>query len=80
MDKEIYMLTKLQMDGFEEEGSWIDGMAAGAFTTMWGNEIEIKPEDLSSYVVNTQANLQATEDKDGNLVGLPIDDWGHSMG
>ena len=60
------------------DGSWIDGMAAGEFITMLGRKIEVEQADLKQYVINTNANLTETQDKDGNLVGLPIDQMDHA--
>jgi hypothetical protein len=62
------------------DAKWIDGMAAGAFTDMWGYEFEIKPEDLAEYVLKTRMALQSTRDAAGNVIGFPIDAMNHNRG
>lgn len=56
-----------------ETGKPIDGMAAGEFRDMWGRVLEIKPEELSVYIKNTNAALKSTADESGEIVGFPID-------
>lgn len=55
----------------------MDGMAAGTFTSMWGDEITFLPEELSEYVRNTKRVLSSTKDSNGSVVGLPIDQDAH---
>jgi hypothetical protein len=57
-----------------------DGMASGSFVDMLGRPAIIKREDLAQYVVNTKANIEATRDASGNVVGLPIDWMNHNHG
>jgi hypothetical protein len=57
-----------------------DGMAVGDFVDMYGRSISIKREELEQYVANTKANLGATRDAAGNIVGLPIDTLNHDKG
>lgn len=56
-----------------ETGKPIDGMAAGNFRDMWGRGLEIKPEELATYIKNTNAALKSTVDESGQIVGFPID-------
>jgi hypothetical protein len=57
-----------------------DGMAAGVFVDMWGQDVIIRPEDLAIYVANTKAALASTLDSEGNVVGFPIDAIDHRGG
>lgn len=62
------------------DGSWIDGIAAGTFVDMWGQEVTISPADLEDYVKNTRRAIKATRTESGETVGLPIDARGHDHG
>lgn len=62
------------------EGRWFDGFAPGEFTDMWGNYVEVKPDELAIYVENTLAAIEATRAESGELVGLPIDAEYHDRG
>lgn len=55
----------------------MDGMAAGTFVSMWGDEITFLPEELQEYVRNTKRILSSTKDSNGAVVGLPIDQDAH---
>lgn len=55
----------------------MDGMAAGTFVSMWGDEVTFAPEELSTYIKNTQRVLNSTKDSNGQIVGLPIDQDAH---
>ena len=55
----------------------IDGLAAGKFTAMSGDEVEFKAEDLEAYVANTNAIIESTKTEGGEIVGLPIDKNAH---
>jgi len=55
----------------------IDGLAAGKFTAMSGDEVEFKAEDLQAYVDNTNAIIESTKTEGGEIVGLPIDKNAH---
>lgn len=57
-----------------------DGMAAGTFTSMEGRVVEFASEELAAYVKNTQKALESTKDKNGEIVGLPIDGRNHDHG
>lgn len=57
-----------------------DGMAVGDFVDMYGRSISIRREELEQYVANTKANLEATRDTAGDIVGLPIDTLNHDKG
>lgn len=52
---------------------YIDGLAAGTFTAMSGDEVTFKPEELEDYVKNTQEIINSTKTESGEIVGLPID-------
>ncbi len=56
----------------------MDGMAAGTFVSMYGDEITFTPEELPEYVKNTERVLRSTKDSQGNIVGLPIDKADHN--
>jgi len=51
----------------------IDGLSAGKFTSMWGDVVEFKPEDLEIYAANTRRVIASTKTESGEIVGLPID-------
>lgn len=51
----------------------IDGMSVGKFTSMWGDVVEFKEEDLETYAVNTKKVINSTRTESGQVVGLPID-------
>ncbi len=51
----------------------IDGLSAGTFTSMWGDVVEFKPEDLEKYAANTKRVINSTKTESGDIVGLPID-------
>lgn len=55
----------------------MDGMAAGTFISMWGDEITFSPKELSEYVKNTNSVLESTKDTSGVIVGLPVDQDAH---
>lgn len=57
--------------------TYIDGMAAGTFTSMTGEEVSFLPEELEAYVANTQKVIESTRTEKGEIVGLPIDENGH---
>ena len=60
-----------------DELKMIDGLAAGTFTAMSGQEVTFKAEDLESYIANTKAIIETTMTEKGEVVGLPIDKNGH---
>lgn len=62
------------------EGKWFEGFAAGEFVEMWGREIEVKPEEMPTYLQNTLLAIGATVDESGAVVGLPIDACDHEGG
>ncbi len=51
----------------------MDGLSAGKFTSMWGDEVEFKAEDLEKYATNTKRVIDSTKTESGEIVGLPID-------
>ena len=57
--------------------SQIDGLAVMSGYDMYGQEFEVKAEDLADYVTNTQRVLNSTKDSKGKIVGLPIDCGNH---
>lgn len=56
---------------------YIDGMAAGTFTSMLGDEVTFDPEELEAYIQNTHKVIESTRTEGGEVVGLPIDKNGH---
>lgn len=52
---------------------YIDGLAAGAFVSMTGEEVTFEVEDLTAYIENTQKIIESTRTESGSIVGLPID-------
>lgn len=57
-----------------------DLMAPGHFRDMYGQKVDINPEDLSLFVENTLEGIEATRADSGDLVGLPIDANNHDKG
>ena len=55
----------------------MDGMAAGTFISMWGDEVTFLPEELPDYIKNTQRVINSTKTESGQIVGLPIDQDAH---
>ena len=51
----------------------IDGLSVGTFTSMWGDKVEFKPEELEKYASNTKRVINSTKTEGGEIVGLPID-------
>ncbi len=51
----------------------IDGLSAGTFTSMWGDVVEFKAEELEAYAANTKRVINSTKTESGEIVGLPID-------
>lgn len=51
----------------------IDGLAAGTFTAMSGQEVTFEASELPEWVVNTKAIIESTRTETGEIVGLPID-------
>lgn len=70
-----FTFTELSNDG--EDAHYIDGMSASPeghpFISMSGAEVEIKAEDLQSYIDNTMPIIESTRTEKGEIVGLPID-------
>lgn len=59
---------------------YMDGMAAGTFTAMNGDEVTFKPKELQTYIDNTMAIIESTRTESGEIVGLPIDKDKHDHG
>lgn len=74
MPKKDFLFVDLSLAG---DNKVIDGMAAGTFTDMWGRETVFVPEELPAYVANTKRALESTKDSNGQIVGFPIDAYGH---
>lgn len=51
----------------------IDGLSAGTFVSMWGDEVEFKASELEEYAKNTKVVIESTKTENGDIVGLPID-------
>ena len=58
----------------------IDGVSVGTFTDMNGRRITFTEELLKKMVTNTLPVIESTKTESGELVGLPIDVWGHDQG
>jgi hypothetical protein len=52
---------------------YIDGLAAGTFVSMSGEEVTFTPTELQTYIANTQKIIESTRTESGEIVGLPID-------
>lgn len=52
---------------------YIDGLAAGTFVSMSGEEVTFEAAELSTYIDNTQKIIESTRTEKGEIVGLPID-------
>ena len=70
---DLSTLPIAELDGISK----MDGMAAGTFISMWGDEVTFTPEELPDYIKNTQRVLNSTKDSGGQIVGLPIDQDAH---
>lgn len=70
-----FIFTELSHNA--EDLKFIDGMAAGTFTTMRGQDVTFDPSDLQSYVDNTKVIIESTRTEKGEIVGLPIDKANH---
>lgn len=73
----IFLLAS--MAGQSEGGKPFDGMAAGTFSDMWGREAIIDKNDFAFYLANTQKLIESTRGESGQVVGLPIDSYGHNL-
>lgn len=58
----------------------IDGVSTGTFTDYSGRRITFTEEQLEKMVKNTLPVIESTKTESGELVGLPIDVWGHDQG
>lgn len=72
-----FLLTELSTPG---TGRPFDGMAVGSFVGMSGNRATFLPDEMPVYVQNTRALIESTRTASGELVGLPIDAYGHDHG
>lgn len=55
----------------------MDGLAAGTFISMYGDEVTFAVEDLPEYITNTMRVIKSTKTESGQIVGLPIDQDAH---
>jgi len=67
--KRGFSFTELSVNDLKK----IDGLAAGTFVSMTGDEVTFKPEELQIYIDNTMKIIQSTTTEGGEIVGLPID-------
>ena len=73
-NKTGFVFVDIDMKEFSSSGlKPIDGLSAGKFISMWGDEVEFKAEDLQAYADNTKRVIKSTETEGGEVVGLPID-------
>lgn len=68
-----FIFTELSISDLKS----IDGLVAGTFTSMSGQEVTFEPADLQAYVDNTKAIIESTKTEKGEVVGLPIDRNNH---
>jgi len=70
-----FSFTELSTDGLVEPLGlkYIDGLAAGTFVSMTGEEVSFEADELQSYIENTQKIIESTRTESGEIVGLPID-------
>ena len=55
----------------------MDGLAAGTFVSMYGDEVTFATEDLPTYIANSKRVINSTKTESGQIVGLPIDQDAH---
>lgn len=72
----LFFVVELQLT----DGSAFDAMMAGTFVDMFGREVTFKDEDIPTYYENTRAAIEASKTEKGEVVGLPIDAYGHDKG
>ena len=70
----------VELAGPLTDGKPFDAFAPGAFKDMLGRPVEFKAGELSDYVANTQAAIEATRSESGDVAGLPIDAMNHDKG
>lgn len=71
-----FSFTELSADAFVEQPQglkYIDGLAAGTFISMTGEEVTFSADELQTYIENTQRIIESTRTESGEIVGLPID-------
>lgn len=62
------------------ESKSFDALAPGTFWDKWGEEVTFTKEDIALIASNTQKAIDSTLSESGELVGLPIDAFGHDQG
>lgn len=68
-----FIFAELQAAGAKP----FEGMAAGSFVGMSGARATFLVDELPEYVKNTKKLIESTRSAGGELVGLPIDAYGH---
>jgi hypothetical protein len=70
-----FSFTELSADTLVEPVGlkYIDGLAAGTFVSMSGEEVTFSADELQAYIENTQKIIESTRTESGEIVGLPID-------
>lgn len=70
-----FSFTELSADTLVEPIGlkYIDGLAAGTFVSMSGEEVTFSADELQAYMENTQKIIESTRTESGEIVGLPID-------
>lgn len=71
-----FSFTELSADQLLEQPlglKYMDGLAAGTFVCMTGEEVTFKPDELQTYIDNTSKIIESTRTESGEIVGLPID-------
>lgn len=73
--QKLFTFTELSKDVAIKS---IDGLAAGTFTSMSGEEVTFEADELQAYIENTNAVIESTKTESGEIVGLPIDLEAHN--
>ena len=70
-----FSFTELSADQLVEPIGlkYIDGLAAGTFVSMTGEEVSFQSDELQAYIENTNKIIESTRTEKGEVVGLPID-------
>ena len=67
-------------DDVLKKGKPFEGLTHGKFVDMDGRRVTIRKKDLETMVANTRELIATTETESGEIVGLPVDAFGHDQG
>ena len=74
-------LAELDNEGGEKNDKPFDAIAVGTYRPgNWYADITFTQDELTVYLENTLAAIEAAVDDKGNMVGLPIDQFDHNHG